>query len=67
MESIFDLQKKELIADNAREQDYQNQKERIELQNRRLEATIASFKARVEVINQTVLELTNDIKANTDV
>ncbi|CAK85792.1 unnamed protein product (macronuclear) [Paramecium tetraurelia] len=66
IESIFDLLKKELLEDNAREQDYQNQKERIVIQNRRLQATIATFKARVLIINQTILELNNDIRFNTD-
>ncbi|CAD8131439.1 unnamed protein product [Paramecium pentaurelia] len=66
IESVFDLLKQELLTDNAREQDYQNQKERIVIQNRRLEATIATFKARVLIINQTILELNNDIRFNTE-
>ncbi|KAM3131450.1 hypothetical protein pb186bvf_016380 [Paramecium bursaria] len=66
IESVYHVQRQELLAENVREQDFQNKKERIVLANRKLIATIALLKAKVEIITQTVLELNNDITNNSN-
>lgn len=50
-----------MMADDTREQDYQNQSKRLEVQSRTLDGTVAMLQALVENISQRLLELDNDI------
>lgn len=67
IESIFDVMKQELKAENARQQDYLTQRARLELNSRRLEGTVSQLRAKVENIKQKMLELTNDIATQSEV
>ncbi|CAD8074164.1 unnamed protein product [Paramecium sonneborni] len=61
VDSIFQVQKEEMKADDGRELDFQTQKERLLLANRRLAGSIADLNARYEVLGQKILEVRNDV------
>ncbi|CAD8061995.1 unnamed protein product [Paramecium primaurelia] len=61
VDSIFQVQKEEMKADDARELDFQTQKERLLLANRRLSGSVADLNAANERIGQKILEIKNDI------
>ncbi|KAM3143013.1 hypothetical protein pb186bvf_004831 [Paramecium bursaria] len=64
VESIYDVQKEELLVDDQREQDFQNQKAQLENANVYLAAASATLHAQSLTLQQQILELSNDIKSN---
>jgi hypothetical protein len=61
VESVFEIQKQEMIADDNRQMEFEMQKARLQLLNRRLQGSIADLNAKVQILTQRILELENDI------
>ncbi|CAD8108600.1 unnamed protein product [Paramecium primaurelia] len=64
IDSIYELQKQELLVDDAREVEFIRQREILLLANQTLAASVAQLKAQVLHLQQDIVEVTNDVNTN---